>query len=201
MSARAQRFFGCILPLLLAFFGCIAVLMVGYAGQVFVQLLTVPDAAMAPALEPGWSVIVDNTAFWTVEPQRGETVSVRRPEGLVFRRLVALPGETVEIRAGAVLVDGLPCDGETRIKGVRCHAGAGELADMAPLRLAADTYFVMAADLALDDSRAWGAVPREDIVGKPVFHRKAGGGFDPIVTPPPPTDPPVGQPSATDETS
>ncbi|RIL11443.1 signal peptidase I [bacterium] len=201
MSARAQRFFGCFLPLGLAVFGCGALLMLGYASRVFVQVLSVPDAAMAPALEMGWSVIVDNTAYWTMNPQRGETVSIQRPDGLVFRRVIGLPGETVAIDGGVVTVDGRPCDGRTALPHGTCDPGTGAVDDLPPVTLGAEAYFVMAADRRFDDSRAWGPVPRADIVGEPAFHRRAEGGFDPIVTPPAPTPRPDDRPAATDETS
>ncbi|MCE7938928.1 MAG: signal peptidase I, partial [Chloroflexi bacterium CFX6] len=154
--------------------------MLGYASRVFVQVLSVPDAAMAPALEMGWSVIVDNTAYWTMNPQRGETVSIQRPDGLVFRRVIGLPGETVAIDGGVVTVDGRPCDGRTALPHGTCDPGTGAVDDLPPVTLGAEAYFVMAADRRFDDSRAWGPVPRADIVGEPAFHRRAEGGFDPI---------------------
>lgn len=182
MSVRARRFFGCLLPLILGLFGCGALAMLTYAGQIFVQVETVADDAMAPFLRAGWTVVVDNTAYWAGAPGRGETVSLDRPNGRVFRRLVGLPGETVAIEDGRILVDGQVCDGG-EIGGGPCFPGAGAaaaLADMPPLTLAPDAYFVMAEDWSAEDSRAWGPVAREALFGIPVFRRRLDGGFEAV---------------------
>jgi len=199
MSARARRYFGCLLPLALALFGCGALAMLGYAGQIFVQIERVPDGAMAPVLRPGWQVVVDNTAHWTADPARGTVVLIARPGGRAFRRIVGLPGERVEIAGGTLRVNGATCDGATPIHDAICNPGGTpgqRLADLAPLALAPGAYFVMAEDWTAADSRAWGPVPRADIFGIPIF-RRGGGGFEPIVWPTPRA--PAGPPDTADE--
>lgn len=179
MSARARRFFGCVLPLALAVFGCGAVAMLGYAGQVIVQTVRIRDDAMLPVLEPGWTVVVNNTAFWAQDPIRGNVISVGGPDGLVFRRLYGLPGETVEVKAGQVLIDGQPP------KIVDKAHGQGP--DYGPTLLGPDEFFVMAEDRDFADSRQFGPLQRHELYGVAMFYFPRGSRtlftVDPTPTP------------------
>lgn len=166
MSARSRRFFGCCLPLTLAICGCGALLMLGYAGQVVLQLVRVSDRSMLPVLQPGWTVLVNNTAFWAQDPLRGSIVSVGSPEGLVFRRVFGVAGDTVEIRDGEVLLDGEP----SRIYS-RAH---GDTDDYGPVTLGPDEYFVLAEDRDFDDSREWGPLARDEMYGVALFYFPRG---------------------------
>jgi len=183
MSANARRYFGCCLPLALAIFGCGALLMLAYAGQIFVQIERVPDAALSPSLQAGWEVIVDNTAHWTNEPLRGTIVTIARPSGRVFRRVIGLPGETIEVKNGTVYVDGQPCRAGTPLADGECDPGppGQNTPDLAPLTLGGGQYFVMSDNWVVPDSRSWGPIAREDIFGIPTFRHEGGGRFAPIV--------------------
>jgi signal peptidase I len=172
MSPTARRYFGCILPLLLCVFGCGTMLLLGYSAQVIFQLVRVPDDSMAPALAAGRQALVNNTDFWNADPSRGQVVSVRRPGGWAIRRVIALPGETVEVRNGRALVGGLACDG------VPPSAGTGP--DQPALRLAPGEYFVLADNRAFPDSRNWGPVQRSDLVGVVAFQIDRDRNFDPV---------------------
>jgi signal peptidase I len=166
MSARARRFFGCVLPLTLALFGCGAVALLGYAGQIVFQLVRVDDRSMLPVLEPGWTVLVNNTAFWAQRPLRGSIVSLSGEEGIEFRRLFGVPGDTVEILGGEVYLNGEP----SRVFN-RAH---GDASDFGPLELGRDEYFVLAEDRTYDDSREWGPVPGDDLYGVAMFYFPEG---------------------------
>lgn len=161
MSPSARRYFGCFLPLLLAVFGCGTLLLVGQAGRIAVELRRVPDDSMAPLLSPGRTVMLNNAAYWTAEPAVGDVVTVKAPAGWALRRIMAAPGETIEVRSGRVLVNGRPRDpGYTPV-------GTGP--DAPPVLLAEDEYFVMADNRAAEDSRVWGPMPRDRIFGLAIF--------------------------------
>ncbi len=71
----------------------------GYAGN---DVQSYPDAA-------GDRVLVDRTAFTVRGPRRWEVVALRAvapDDGLAVKRVVGLPGESIEIRQGDVYVDG-----------------------------------------------------------------------------------------------
>jgi signal peptidase I len=76
-----------------------------------VEPITVAGSSMAPTLDSGDRLWIDRTTFERRRPRRGEVVVLRNPhDGLQMcvKRVVGLPGETVEIVAGDVWVDGQP---------------------------------------------------------------------------------------------
>jgi signal peptidase I len=173
MSPNARRFFGCALPLVLALGGCATCAMVAYASQIFVVVTPARDASMAPVLEPGANVVVDNTAFWSAQPVLSELVWVNSPEGRIFRRVAGRPGETVEVRSGVAVVNGVPLDQP-------CASNEG--AEFGPLTLGPDEFFVLADDRSQPDSREWGPLTRRDLFGSAAVLRvETGNGFAPVL--------------------
>lgn len=177
MSPTARRYFGCFLPLVLAVLGCGTSLMAVLASRAVAQYVPVPDAAMAPSLPVGSDALVFYTLIWATEPRVGTVAQIGAPDGRAFRRLVAGPGQTVAIAGGRLLVDGEPSDPAAN--------ATGTMADMAPLRLADDAYFVLADDRAFPDSRAWGPIARDAVYGEPLFERAGGStnAFEPGIDP------------------
>lgn len=95
-------------------------------------------------------------------PQRGEVVVFNYPLDPTkdfVKRVVGLPGELVEVRAGTVYIDGAPLP-EPYLRRTD-HSSA------APLRLGPEEYYVIGDNRpSSNDSRSWGAVPAELILGK-----------------------------------
>ena len=63
----------------------------------------------AANLQPGEQVLIDRWKLLGREPRRGEVVAARQPgspDGLVVKRIAALPGERLEIRGGDLFVNG-----------------------------------------------------------------------------------------------
>ena len=171
MSPAARRFFGCALPAILTLGACLSCVLVAYASQAVMVRSVISGAEMAPALSPGITVFVDNTAFWARNPLRGEIVWMNAAEGRVFRRVLAIPGDWVVVAAGHVAVNGISVDEPFA-------AGTGP--DAGPVTLGEDAYFVLADDRGAADSRVWGPIRRRDIFGSAAFTRPPGGSFDPI---------------------
>lgn len=81
-----------------------------------------------------------------------------------IKRVIGIPGDWVEVKEGAVLLNGsrieepyVPGEFLDRISAPRLHVKEGE-------------YYVMGDHRsASNDSRSWGTVPREYIYGKAVF--------------------------------
>lgn len=179
MSPASRRYFGCVLPLLLCAFGCATMLLAGYASRVAIQVSGIRDASMAPLLRPGWTVIVNNMAYWTDEPVLGHVVTVGRDGDWYLRRIVAEPGETITVTDGTIVVDGTPRDPGYTPQGVGPDAG--------PVTLGPDEYYVMADNREAEDSRAWGPIARDDIYGLAIFQLDRQREVYPVlVTPTPP---------------
>ncbi len=100
-------------------------------------------------------------------PNRGDIV-VFEPPGAssdpYIKRIIGLPGETVEIRNSTVYIDGQALD-EDYTAGSTSWRGGGN--DDSALVIPEDEYFVLGDNRDnSSDSRSFGTVPKDDIIGK-----------------------------------
>jgi signal peptidase I len=130
---------------------------VGYV--VNLRAYVVPGGSMAPTILFGDRVVVDLQAG---SPKRGEIWAVSGPNNTtMIKRVIGLPGETIEIEGGQVLINGEPLS-EPYLAGTAPMTGA-----MPTLQLEADQYFLMGdARNFSADSRVWGPVHRSKFVGR-----------------------------------
>lgn len=70
------------------------------------RLVWVVGDSMEPTFHSGDVIVVDKWAYRRREPGRGDVVVARHHDEWVIKRVVGLPGETVEVRDGHVEVDG-----------------------------------------------------------------------------------------------
>ena len=138
----------------------IAVVLAGVA-RAAVHIYSIPSRSMAPTLDAGDQIVV--TRYLRSEPERGDVIVFRSPRGgdeLMVKRVVAVPGDLVDSRLGRVRIGGhtLP---EPYV--MRPAATGAIESQIVP----AERYFVL-GDNRDDsiDSRSWGYVPREAIVGR-----------------------------------
>lgn len=129
----------------------------------------VEGASMSPTFETGDYLIVDELSFALRPPERGEVVVLRYPHDPskhFIKRIVGLPGETVSINAGVVTITKVGGDTVTLDEPyVALPAKATSSA-----KLGENDYFVMGDNRAGSyDSRVWGPVPRELLVGRALF--------------------------------
>lgn len=78
-----------------------------------VRSFRIPSGSMEPAIQVGDHLVADMRAWNRREPKRGDLTIYRspeRPELLTLSRVIALPGETIEIRDKRVSIDGEPID-------------------------------------------------------------------------------------------
>ena len=89
-----------------------AALLVAAAGAAWLALwppMLVRSGSMTPTLLPGDVLLVRPLWPWEVLPARGTIAAIRMPEGPLFlKRVVALPGETLQMREGVLHLDGVP---------------------------------------------------------------------------------------------
>jgi signal peptidase I len=125
------------------------------------QATVVFGQSMEPNLSAYQRLIIDKLSYHFYPPARNDIVVIDLPgmNEMLVKRVVGLPGETVELRNGVVLIDGHPLD-ETFPHDL-------SLQNMPRLRLGALEYFVLGDNRSnSNDSRAFGAVKREYIVGR-----------------------------------
>ncbi len=151
-----------------------------------VQAFFIPSSSMEPTLEPGDRVLVQKVMYG---PDRGDvivfsdpqgrpgpdrgivggfvhwlssTLGIERPEHEDFiKRVIGLPGETVELRDGRLFVDGVRIR-EPYLK------GAVDTRDYGPVRVPEGAIFVLGDNrLNSNDSRfGLGFVPVDKVVGR-----------------------------------
>lgn len=127
--------------------------------------------SMEPALYNGQEILVNRVIYRLSTPKRGDVV-VFLPNGnqnshLYVKRVVGLPGETVQIKDGSVYIDGVFLE-ESEEFDKMIDAGIAEN----ELNLAVDEFFVLGDNRnSSEDSRSGniGAIKRENIIGKAWF--------------------------------
>lgn len=131
------------------------------------QPFIVKGESMSPNFESGDYLIVDEISYRFSEPERGDVIVFDYPKDSTQRfikRIVGLPGETVNISNGEVKImkDNIP----TVLDEAYLPANLKTYGDL-NITLLADEFFVLGDNREYSfDSRAWGVVPRKDIIGK-----------------------------------
>jgi len=125
---------------------------------------TIESESMDPALIDGERVVVNKFLYDVRAPGRRDVVvidpAVDRPDDALVKRVVGLPGETIEGRDGTVLVNGRALSEPYLESDV-------VTADFAPVELRADELFVLGDNReASSDSRAFGPVTTDEVVGR-----------------------------------
>jgi signal peptidase I len=135
------------------------------------QPFFVKGQSMDPNFENGDYLIVDELSYNFRAPERGEVVVFKYPNDLsqrYIKRIIGLPGETVEIQGGKITI--LNASGKDILNEEYLSPGTLTLGDI-KVTLGEKEYFVLGDNRASSsDSRRWGVLPEEDIIGR-VFLR------------------------------
>ena len=124
--------------------------------------IRVESVSMQPTLYAGDFVIVNKLAYRLGEPSRGDVIVFRYPpapeQEPYIKRIIGLPGDLVQITGRKVYINGGPL--AEPYLGVATNQG-GEWV------VPAGSLFVMGDNRnSSSDSRAWGMVPFENVIGK-----------------------------------
>jgi len=136
------------------------------------QPFFVRGESMDPNFENGDYLIVDELSYRFRAPERGEVIVFKYPENpsqRFIKRIIGLPGETVEVKDGKVTIysPGLPP--QTLNELGYLPSGLETLGDIRAT-LTEDEYFVLGDNRTFSlDSRRIGPVPRENIIGRVIL--------------------------------
>lgn len=133
------------------------------------QPFIVSGESMSPTFETGEYLIVDQLSYRFDAPKRGDVVIFKYPRDTskyFIKRLIGLPGETVEVRGSTVIIHGK--DGKQTEQLDEPYVAQGNDREFYGTTKLSDTeYFVMGDNRrASSDSRIWGPVPKADMIGR-----------------------------------
>ncbi len=130
-----------------------------------VQGYVVNYSCMLPNIESNEWIMVNKARYAFSEPQRGDVIVLNPPietEHPFIKRIIGLPGETVQVKEGRVFINGTPLIEEYIMEPIRYT--------MPPVVVPEKEYFVMGDNRnSANDSHTGWTVPREDIIGKAMF--------------------------------
>jgi signal peptidase I len=157
-----------------------------------VKPFRIPSQSMEPTLDVGQRVLVDRVRFHFRDPKVGDIVVFKPPHGAdlsecgappkqgqacavstptksstnFIKRIVAVPGDSISIKAGRVYINGKLRDPWHINKSADC--GICNLP--VPVKIPPGEYYMMGDNRGESaDSREWGPVPRKWIIGKAFF--------------------------------
>ncbi len=130
----------------------------------------IPTGSMIPTLKIDDRLMVEKITYLFHSPERQDVVVFRPTDKLVaqgshqdlIKRIIGVPGDKVEIRAGKVLVNDQPLGENYILEPIR--------RDFPAIVVPPNQYFMMGDNRNNSfDSRFWGFVPRDHIIGKAAF--------------------------------
>ncbi len=129
-----------------------------------VETFVVRGSSMEPTLHDGQRLLVTKFAYWFSQPQRGDIVIFRSPvsgKDDLVKRVIATPGDRVEIVAGRVYVNGRELE--------EPYVSRRDPRNLPPLTVPEGKYFVLGDNRPnSEDSRFFGLIPRSALKGKAV---------------------------------
>jgi signal peptidase I len=147
------------------------------------QATVVPTESMTPTILVGDHFFLDKVAFPANYPEalqkylpvrtihRGDIVAFWSPENpnmRLVKRVIGLPGETLEVRDRDVYINGIKMNEPYAV-----HTDPREFDrrdNFGPVTIPSDRFFMMGDNRDnSNDSRFWGFAPRGSMIGKPLF--------------------------------
>jgi len=173
---------------------CVAVILAFFVRTFVVQAFKIPSGSMEPNLLIGDHLLVNKFVFaptltslertlLPIDPiRRGDIIVFKYPEDPTrdfIKRVIGLPGDTIEMRNKKVYVNGKPLDEPYAHFIYPPDEGGSDAPDVetadllrsfAPMTVPPDNYFMMGDNRDnSQDSRYWGFMPRDYVKGKALF--------------------------------
>ena len=151
----------------LARFAIIAIIIVLPIRMFIAQPFIVSGSSMFPTFIDGEYLIVDEISYRLNDPQRDDVIVFRYPNDtkkFFIKRIIGLPNETVDIKGSAITITN-----SANPKGFVLNEPyvKNTSENVTHFELKGDEYFVMGDNRnASSDSRSWGPLPRNLMIGK-----------------------------------
>ena len=159
-------------PVLYDLLDWVKIIAIAVAAAIFLNYFVVinskvPSGSMEPTIETGSRMIGLRLSYILNEPERGDIIIFKYPDDesvYYVKRIIGLPGETVEIKDGFVYIDGQILSED--------YLSVTTEGDFGPYDVPEGCYFVLGDNRNNShDSRYWTNtyVPEENIVGRALF--------------------------------
>ena len=150
-----------------------------------VQAFKIPSGSMIPTFNIGDRIFVNKFIYGAKipftdirlpalrEPKRGDIIVFISPEDGkkdFVKRLIAVEGQTVEIRDGKIYIDGKLVEEPASVRSVYYYNAGDYGKERTFVKVPKDSYFALGDNSASSrDSRYWGFVPKKNLLGKVIF--------------------------------
>jgi signal peptidase I len=148
----------------------IAVLLALAIRTFVVQAFVIPSGSMLPTLRIGDYLLVNKVLYFFRPIRRGDIIVFKFPQDETrdfIKRVIGLPGDTLEIRGRQVFIDGKPLHEPYAVYQEPLLPGSPEPYHLGPIVIPPGHLFVMGdnRDNSLD-SRSWGLLQESKVVGE-----------------------------------
>lgn len=163
----------------------IAVILALFIRAFIIQAFKIPSGSMIPTFEIGDRIFVNKFLYGARipftdirlpavrEPRRGDIivfVSPEPPKKDFVKRLIAIGGESIEIRDGKIVVNAETVNEPLSIASVYYYNRGDYGREGQRIAVPKDSYYALGDNSASSrDSRYWGFVPKKNLIGKAVF--------------------------------
>ncbi|MEA2641550.1 MAG: signal peptidase [Chloroflexota bacterium] len=158
-----NHFNGKVVVIGLALLGLLCVVVVGGA-LAFLETFKIQGTAMEPTLHNNQTLLINRAAFRSGGPARGDVVVFHypvQPANIFIKRIIGVPGDTIDVRAGQVYVNDL-LQNEPYVRDHPVYEGQWVVPPA--------SYFVLGDNRPnSSDSHVWGFVPAANLIGKELF--------------------------------
>lgn len=168
----------------------IALVLVVILRTFFFQIYKIPTNSMVPTLVPGDKIFVSKLSYGAKmpfgefrlpgfgQPQRGEVIVFIPPQEVpqpwhkrkpFIKRVIGLPGENIRIERGNIYIDGEEVV-DPEIATLYYYNQGEHAKEARDIQIPEDSYFLLGDNsISSQDSRFWGVVDQEQVIGKAIF--------------------------------
>lgn len=136
------------------------------------QFHKVSGLSMYPTMNNGDYLITEKVSYRFGDPERGQIVVLKNPrdESQDFiKRIIAVPGDTLKIEDNNVFVNGQKLNETYLPPNTQTHTGTF-ISESTDIKVGANQFFVFGDNRDhSSDSREWGPVTKEELVGRALF--------------------------------
>ena len=123
----------------------------------------VEGESMEPTIEDGERLIFNKIVYIIDEPKRGDVIIIQQIDKNYVKRVIALPGETIEIKNNELYING-----EKYIQSFLSEEASMKTGSFGPIDVPVDSYFVMGDNRAIskDSRNGLGYIQKDEIIGR-----------------------------------